>query len=199
MNNVTQKQMEDHLLISRYGDFQLTDGIRPDIGSVPMQGFKHMMYKDVPCTLGCISKEFVLEVFYEMLDLMDGEVFVVLESSHDRFTEDGHYDYCRDGIDLSVLRSILVDYEDLIVDDGQFGIAIFAFTDGNPIEVQLDEHKSLIGYGNCGDKFDQIFEMYGLVCNEGLQSISEMDHIHISSDVFYDKFLELKNLLGIDE
>lgn len=198
MNNTTHKQLEDHLEISKYGDFQLSDGIRPYMGCVPMQGFKHKMWKDIPAVLGSVSKEIILEIFYEMLDLMNGEINVILESSHDIFDGDSHYNYFREGMDLTILRSILVEYEDLLVDDGQFGIAVWNFGDKYPVEIQLDEHKVLICYGKNIEKFEQIFEMYGLVCNENLQVLSEMTHVHISSEDFHQRFLELKNLIGVE-
>ena len=48
---------------------------------------------------------------------------MVLETSHNREGR-GHVDLYREHIDLPVLKSILCDYEDLLLNDGCTGIAV---------------------------------------------------------------------------
>lgn len=190
--SITKEQLQN-CIIDKYGDFHLTDGIRT-LDLYPKQGFKHYKNKEFSAVVASISKEILLEIFYEMLDLLENGIYVILCSSHDKFLEDGCHEYWREGIDKSVLESILIDYEDLMLNDGLFEISIF---DENKNEIQFDGHKALVGYG-CVDKFDQIFEMHGLVCDESLQLIQESSHVHLSEEKFYDKFLDLKIDLGME-
>ncbi len=189
--NITEKQLQN-CKISKYGDFCLSDGVRT-FDLHPKQGFKHYKDNRFSAVIASVSKEILLEIFYEMLEVLEDDIYVVLQSGHDKFSEDIH-ECWREGINKSVLKSILIDYENLILNDGLFGISIF---DENRYEIQFDDHKALIGYG-CIEKFDQIFEMYGLVCDENLELIQESTHVHLSGGKFYSKFLELKVELGIE-
>ena len=58
----------------------------------------------------------------------------------------GHVDLYREHIDLPVLKSILYDFEELLLNDGCTGIAVL--NPHMPLEVQFDEHKLLIAYGH---------------------------------------------------
>ena len=150
--SLTEEQLEVHLGVARYGDFLLTGAIRPsyDLQVVPRQGYRHDVYRDeesrasVPVLMGAASSEHLFEVFMDLLDPLGSEVDVVLETSHNRQRR-GHLDLYREHIDMPVLKSILWDYEDLLVNDGCTGIAIL--NPGIPQEVQFDEHKLLIVYG----------------------------------------------------
>ena len=57
-----------------------------------------------------------------MIDCLGPVVDVVLESSH-KSTAD-HEDLYREHIDMPVLKSILLEYEDLLLNDGCTGIAV---------------------------------------------------------------------------
>ncbi len=98
---------------------------------------------------------------------------------------------------MPVLKSILYDYEDLLLNDGCTGIAVL--NPGTPQEVQFDEHKLLIVYGNdlsavrtgsCSDRC--------VICNDQMKFITEAEHVHSSSDQYFDQFEELRMRLGID-
>ena len=78
---------------------------------------------DVPVLMAAASKEQLFEVFMDLLDPLGSEVDVVLETSHNRQSR-GHVDLYREHIDLPVLKSILWDYEDLLLNDGCTGIAV---------------------------------------------------------------------------
>ena len=70
-------------------------------------------------------------------------VDVVLETSHER--RGSHQDMYREDIDMPVLKSTLYDFEDLLLGDGCTGMAVL--NPDIPMEVQRDEHKLLIMYG----------------------------------------------------
>ena len=149
---LNEEELEAHLGVARYGNFMLTDAVRPsyDLQVVPTQGFRHDAYRDeqsrtnVPVLMAAVSAERLFETFMDLLDPLGGVVDVVLETSHCG-DEQGHTDLYREHIDAPVLKSILWEYEDLLVNDGCTGIAVL--NPGIPQEIQFDEHKLLIVYG----------------------------------------------------
>jgi len=201
--SVNDEALEAHLGVVRYGNFVLTDAVRPsfDLQVVPMQGYRHDVYHDaenktsVPVLMGAASNERVFETFLELLDPLGFEVDVVLETSHSRNNR-GHTDLYREHIDLPVLKSILYEYEDLLLNDGCTGIAVL--NPNIPQEVQFDEHKLLIVYGdNLGD-YESIFQQHAVACREEMKFITEAEHVHSSSDYYQQQFDELKMRLGMD-
>jgi hypothetical protein len=202
--DLTEEQLETHLGISRYGSFVLTDAVRPsyDLQVVPSAGYRHDVYKDresgveIPVLMASASRETIIDLFIDMLDPLGQEVDVVLETSHEA-NGGGHRDLLREQIDLPVLKSILFDYEDLLLDDGCTGVAVL--NPGIPLEVQFDEHKLLIMYGHDLSDFEDVLSNHGVDCSDTIRFITEAEHVHSSSDEFSRKFDELRFRLGIDE
>ena len=201
--HLTEDQLETHLRIARYGKFTLTDAVRPsyDLQVVPQAGFRHDSYKDadtgveIPVVMAAASRETVLDLFFELLNPMGTEVDVVLESSHDS-DHGSHNDLVREAIDLPVLKSILMDYEDLLLDDGCMGIAVL--NPNIPMEVQFDEHKLLIAYGQDLNAIKGTLIDHYVDCHEDMRFITEAEHVHSSSEEFFERLCELKYDLGID-
>lgn len=201
---LTEEELEAHLGVVRYGDFVLTDAVRPsyDLQVVPSQGYRHDMYRDeeshtqVPVLMGAATNRRLFDVFLDLLDPLGFEVDVVLETSHNRSAR-GHVDLYREHIDMPVLKSILCDYEDLLLNDGCTGIAVL--NPAVPLEVQFDEHKLLICYGQELEPFEQIFQEHRVACKDQMKFITEAEHVHSSSDDYYRQFEELKCRLGMDE
>ncbi|MFN0051615.1 MAG: hypothetical protein ACKV0T_05450 [Planctomycetales bacterium] len=202
--NLTEDQLEAHMKIARYGDFVLSDAIRPsfDLQVVPSAGYRHDVYKDketgvdIPVLMAAASRRELFDLFLELLDPLGHEVDVVLETSHDRKSR-GHDDLYREHIDLPVLKSTLCDFEDLLLDDGCTGIAVL--NPGIPLEVQFDEHKLLIMYGQDLSEFEDLLDNAGLPRREDMQFITEAEHVHSSSDELLREFDKLKYRLGLDE
>ena len=200
---LTDEQLEAHLNVCRYGSFVLTEAVRPsfDLQVVPSQGFRHDCFVDeetkvrVPVLMASATKEELFDTFLELLDPLGNEVDVVLETSHNRDTK-GHVDLYREHIDLPVLKSTLYDYEDLLLNDGCTGIAVL--NPHTPLEVQFDEHKLLIAYGQELGAFEQVFRGRGVPCNDQMKFITEAEHVHSSSDHYHRQFEELKTRLGMD-
>jgi hypothetical protein len=201
--NVSEDQLEAHLNIAKYGNFVLTDAVRPsyDLQVVPQSGFRHDVYQDadtgikIPVVMGAASRENVLDLFLELLDPLGNEVDMVLETSHDR--NSGHVDLYRENIDLPVLKSILYDFEELLLNDGCLGIAVL--NPRIPYEVQFDEHKLLIVYGKHLSEFENTFRSYSIDCNEEIRFITEAEHVHSSSEEYFEQFQQLRYRLGIDD
>ena len=201
--HLSEEELEAHLGVQRYGDFQLTDAVRPsyDLQVLPHQGYRHDVYHDesantsVPVIMAAASSEVLFEVFMELLEPLGNEMDVVLETSHNR-EGGGHEDLYREHIDAPVLKSVLWDYEDLLLNDGCTGIAVL--NPGVPQEVQFDEHKLLIVYGQPLEAFESILESYKVRCRDDIKFITEAEHVHSSSDQYGQQFEELRMRLGMD-
>lgn len=200
---LTEDELEAHLGVSRYGDFELTDAIRPSYGLevVPRQGFRHDVYRDeesqsdVPVIMAAASKGQLLETFMDLLEPLGPTVDVVLETSHGH-SSGGHTDLYREHIDMPILQSILWDFEELLTNDGCTGVAVL--NPRAPQEVQLDEHKLLIVYGNELTPYEGVLIDHHVDCDENLRFITEAEHVHSTTDDFVEQFEELKMRLGMD-
>ena len=201
--NLTNEQIESHLKIAHYDGFTLTDAVRPafDLAVVPRSGYRHDRYRDessgidIPVLMASASREELFDLFMDLLDPFGGEVDVVLETSHEK--HDGyHEDLCREGIDLPVLKSILFDFEDMLLNDGCTGIAVC--NSQSHREVQFDEHKLLIIYGYELNEFESVLVEHGLDFDDEMKFITEAEHVHSSSDEFSRQFQELRYRLGLD-
>jgi len=201
--HLTVEQLEAHLQVNRYGDFVLTDAIRPsyDLKIVPRQGYRHDRYdtKDgsppLPVVMASASREILFELFMDLIEPLGSTVDVVLETSHLR-RGSGHEDLYREHIDMPVLKSILWDFEDLLLNDGCTGIAVI--NPRTPHEVQFEEHKLLICYGRPTNMFEKILAAHGVPCDETIRFLTEAEHVHSSSEKYYQRFQELRRALGLD-
>lgn len=201
--NLSEDQLDTHLKIARYGKFTLTDAVRPsyDLQVVPQAGYRHDFYLDkesgikIPVIMAAASREVLFDLYMDLLDPLGYEVDVVLETSHDR--RGSHHDLYREDIDMPVLKSTFYDFEELLLGDGCTGMAVL--NPEIPMEVQLDEHKLLMIYGQELVDFEDILDDYGLVCNEDLKFITEAEHVHSSTEDFARQFEQMKFRLGIDD
>lgn len=200
---LTEEELEAHLGVASYGDFRLTDAVRPsyDLQIVPTQGYRHDVYHDeesktsVPVLMASATNTELFEVFMDLLDHLGSVVDVVLETSHNRQSR-GHVDLYREHIDMPVLKSILWDYEDLLLNDGCTGIAVL--NPGEQKEIQFDEHKLLIVYGEGLAPFERTLADRSVPCQDDIKFITEAEHIHSSSDYYRQQFEELTIRLGME-
>jgi hypothetical protein len=196
--------MTAHLRVARYGDFVLTDAIRPalHLPVLPRQGYRKGTYRDaatglrVPVLAAAVSRERLFDVFLELLEQLGPTVDVVMETSH--HTEgSGHRDLYREGIDAPVLLSHFCDYEDLLLNDGCTGAAVIAAA--GPMEVQFDEHKLLVVYAHDLSPFEAVLGRYGVERHDNLKLITEGEHLHSSAQHFLEQFEQLCYRLGVAE
>ena len=201
--NLSEEELEAHMRVTRFGEFTLSDAVRPsyDLQVVPCQGYRHDRYRDeqaridVPVLMAAVSCERIFDTFLDMLDPLGLVVDVVLESSHQQQRQ-RHTDFYREHIDLPVLKSIFYDYEDLLLNDGCTGVAVL--NPAIPLEVQFDEHKLLIIYGEELAPFEEILLQHAIRQDETIRFITEAEHVHSSSDLYAQQFDELKFRLGMD-
>ena len=83
-----------------------------------------------------------------------------------------------------------------MTNDGCTGIAVL--NPRMPHEVQFDEHKLLIVYGNGLNAYEDILDSYRIPCEENIRFITEAEHVHSSCDRYAQQFELLKTDLGMD-
>jgi len=200
---LSDEELETHLCVDKYDRFKLTGAVRPsyDLKVKPAQGYRHDVYRDdetgsdVPVLMAAASAEILFDVFMELIEPLGNEVDVVLETSHSQ-SPDGHEDLYRENIDMPVLQSLLWEFEDMLTHDGCTGIAVV--NPKTPQEVQFDEHKLLIVYGEPLAGYETILKNAGVEHNADLSFITEAEHVHSSTGGYARKFDELTVRLGID-
>jgi hypothetical protein len=197
------EELEAHLGVARYGDFELSDAVRPsyNLEVVPSAGFRHDTYHDeenksqVPVLMAAVTQSLVMDTFMALIENLGDTVDVVLETSHGNGSQ-GHTDLYREHIDMPILQSTLWDFEDLLVNDGCTGIAVL--NPRLPQEVQLDEHKLLIVYGKDLRKYELAMVDNHVPCREDMRFITEAEHVHSTCERYVEEFAELRIRLGMD-
>lgn len=187
-----------------YGNFEFTDAVRPSPKAKvrPSQGFRYDKYVDeeskteIPVIMAAASREVLYSVFMQLIQQLGPVVDVVLETSHEHEVT-GHCDLFREQIDLPILTSILMEYEEMLLHDGCTGIAVL--NPQTPQEVQFDEHKLLIMYGNPLESFEKVLEQHGINCEPAMHFITEGEHIHASNQFYREQFDLLCNTLGTEK
>ena len=190
-----------HVSQNRYGDFLLTDAVRPGPGIAvpPREGYRLSRFRDaetgicLPVLGAAVSAERLFDVFLELLDPLGPSVHVVLETSHGS-RGDRHMDLRRGDVDLPVLMSYFCEFEDLLLNDGCTGVAVVSAA--RRIEVQLDEHKLLFVYARDLKPFRRVLRRFGVVRDNDIQLIAEAAHLHHSDARYEDEFQQLAARLG---
>jgi len=201
---VSSEKLAAHLQVDRYGDFWLTEAIRPapQLPIVPRQGFRIDVYRDaeakleVPVLAAAVSRERLFDLFLDLLGPLGNTVDVVLETSHDSH-DATHRDLLREHIDMPVLMSHFCDYEDLLLHDGCTGVAVISATEA--MEVQFDEHKLLVVYAQDLEPFERILRQHGIDRNDRLKLITEGEHMHSSQPGHQESFEQLACRIGVCE
>jgi hypothetical protein len=197
-------QLSAHLRVNRYGNFTLTDAVRPGPGLNvrPREGYRVEIYRDrkaklrLPMLSAAVSAERVFDTFLSLIEAVGEQVHVVLESSHGAGT-DQHRDLRRSHIDMPVLASHFCEFEDLLTHDGCTGVAVLA--DGQPVEVQFDEHKLFHVYAPDLRPFRRVLKGLGVRRRKLLPLISEAEHLHHSTDAYADEFRQLCLRVGVGD
>jgi hypothetical protein len=201
---VSSELLAAHLRIDRYGDFRLTDAVRPAPGGAirPREGFRRDVFRDpraglkVPLLAAAVSRERLFDVFLSLLEPLGPIVDLILETSHDSRGAT-HRDLFREHIDLPVLMSTLCDFEDLLLNDGCTGVAVIAAS--GPMEVQFDEHKLLVAYAHDLAPFERVLLDSGIPRDDRLKLITEAEHLHSTDPRHADAFDRLCNRVGVGE
>ena len=204
-------ELESHLATIKYGNFTLTDAVRPsfDLKIIPEQGYKHDRIKLgthasrhtgsrwlTPILVVSVSQEQLFDTFLDMLDPLGDTVNIILETSHS-YAGAHRTGLHRDYIDLPVLKSFLYDHEELLLNDGCTGISVHS--PKNSTEVRFDEHKLIIARAKSLSSFEKILHWHGIPQNETMKLITDAEHVHITRDAYIQHFKTLQVALGMDE
>jgi hypothetical protein len=202
--DVNAKKLTAHLQVDRYGDFWLTEAIRPslDLQVVPRQGFRLDTYRDVrvgievPVLVAAVSRERLFDLFLDLLDPLGDAVDVVLETSH---ASEGasHQDLYREQIDLPIFKSYCCDFEEVLLNDGCTGVAVIGTS--APMEVQFDEHKLLVVYARQLEPFERVVREAGVPRDDQMKLITEGEHLHSSEPRHAAEFEQFCYRLGVGE
>jgi hypothetical protein len=202
-SGVPQEDLDRFLSVSHYGDFELTEAIRPayDLRILPQQGYRIDMYMDkqrmrkIPVLMAAVTRAQLFQVFMDLTDHFSDVVDVVLETRHHSPNEK-HTDLYREHIDRPVLQSTLWGYEDLLTNDGDTGIAVV--NQAIQEEVQFDEHKLLSVYADQLSRYEAVLRQYRIAYRAQMRFIAEDEHMHTSSEEYYEQFQALRAQLGLD-
>jgi hypothetical protein len=206
-------ELESHLATVAYGNFTLTDAIRPslDLTIIPEQGYKYDRLKLgdgitsfrrtnsrwlMPILVASVSVERLFETFLDLLDPLGDTVNIVLETSH-YYSGAYRTGLHREHIDLPILKSFLYDHEDMLLNDGCTGISVFA--PKLRAEVKFDEHKLIFVYAKSLLPFEKILRRHNIQPNESMPLLTDAEHVHITRDEYFQQFKTLQMTLGIDE
>jgi len=201
---VNPEKLVSHLQVDHYGDFWLTEAIRPSLNLeiVPREGYRVDTFRDeqagleVPVLVAAVSRERLFDLFLEFLDPLGEVVDVVVETSH--ASEGGaHQDLYREQIDLPVLKSHCCDFEEILLHDGCTGVAVIGAE--GPMEVQFDEHKLLVVYARNLKPFERILRSAGLKRDDKLKVITEAEHLHSTEPQYAAAFEHFCYRLGVGE
>lgn len=187
----------------QFGRFRLTEAIRPTAnnGVRPTQGFRYDKYLDqefrteIPVIMASASSEILFPLFVQLVQRLGDTVDVVLETSHEHDST-GHCDLFREQIEIPILTSALWDFEELLLNDGCTGIAVI--NPRTPQEIQFDEHKMLIMYGQPLESFEHLLEEFEVPFKPTIRFITEGEHVHASSAEYHREFQRLAACLGTE-
>lgn len=199
---MTSDSLETHLQVKRYGDFTLTDAVRPslEVPIRPREGYRMEVFRDrasqirLPMLFASVSAEKLFDTFLALLEPLGDTVHVVLESSHGKRNGE-HVDFRRNRIDTPVLASYFCDFEDLLLNDGCTGVAVLSAR--APMEVQFDEHKLFTVYAPKVNPFRRALKSMGIRQRRILPMLCEAEHLHYSNDEYADQFDQLAMRLGV--
>jgi hypothetical protein len=186
------------------GGFQLSPAIIPMPDSLwrPREAYRSGIHRvgnrKVPTLAATISAERILPVFLDLVAPMGPSVDVVLETGHGS-REGKHRDLAREGIDLTVLSSHLLDFEDYLLADGLTGLVVCSQADRPLQEVQLDEHKVLVVYAYDLRPFIEVMNRHGIREEREMMLILEDEHAHRSRPEHPSMFQTLATRLSMSE
>lgn len=197
--------VSQHPTTGCYNGFQLTSAIRPAPGRpiLPREGYRITDYRNpqngpqIPMLAAAVSRDRLFDVFIELLEHVGDTADVVLESHHERRNEnDRPRHFVREYIDIPVLQSYCYEYQEVILDDGCFGLAIV--DPKLPCEIQFDDHKLLLVYSRKLGVFEAVMDRFGILRDDSLMLISEGPHLHSTRTALADRFDRFRYCLNAE-
>lgn len=196
---ITKDQFEASCRDSRYGNFILTDAIRP-LSILPMSGYKFSFAigteadpeELVPLMSAAVSAEKVFRVFMECLDLSEDIV-----SLNVRFCDmnDVTHSYLREDMLLSELKPMLSYFKKMITHDGFVTLAVVS---DDIYAVSIDDHKIIRIYGETiFEQFEDVMNRNDIYENQSLQFVDDGEHLHFSAVGELERLQEFLDAAGL--
>ncbi len=175
---------------------------------VPERGFKRLEHtpirselmphpKPIPVYSIAVEQAKIFALFMELLKPLGEDLSVILTSSHKAEPDMGPREFWSGSHDSLALQSALLDYEDLLTQDGFSGVSV---TDANEgCEVMFTEDKTLHCYGNNGimGQFHRILHRHDVYYRPELKILSEsVFHVHRTTSEYRLRFLKLVDEIG---
>lgn len=198
---ITNEMIQEAMNNRSFGDFTLSPAVVffKDGDMIPSEGYKvekrvmpggHVQSRMVVSA----SAEKVLDVFDEFVSLLGENCSVVVE---DFRAENGdHVDHFAYYKDTFVVRSILLDFEDLLTNDGFVGLAVWS--EAAQAEVQLNRHKIIQIFAKDTSRFEQVLAEFDIEENPELRFFFEHFYLLVSTEAGDSAVEALKDRLCID-
>ncbi len=200
------RELDRHLHREIYGTFELSKGIRPEPGFIPQEGYCFDHYEDqdsgekIPVIVCAATREKLFNIFTELSCALaeqardqGGALDLLLESTHPRYGSYAALFRVAD-IDLPIVQSTLLDFEDLLVNDGRTGVAMSSSDVLS--EIKFCEHKLITIYGNeLRSRYEPILRGFSVPFDPSLTIIAQHPHAHASNDMYEQRFGELVSRL----
>jgi len=198
---ITKDMIQEAMKNKTFGNFTLPPAVVffKDGDVIPSEGYK-VEKRIMPDgniqsrILVSASVEKVLDMFNEFIALLGDTCGVVLEDF--RTDKGDHIDHFAYYKDTFVVRSILLDFEELLLNDGFVGLAVWS--EMAQAEVQLTMHKVIQIYARDISPFQQVLAEFGIQEDTELRFFFEDFYMLLSTDVGDFAVEALKNRLCID-
>ncbi len=181
---ISPEMIEEALANRTYGDFTMTPAVVffKDGDAIPSEGYKidKRMIADgriqSRITISA-SAEKILDLFDDLVKRLGDTCGIAVEDYRAKQGHVDHYAYSRDTF---LIRSILVDFEEFILNDGLVGIAIW--NDFEQAEIQLTVYKIIVVYAFDISCFISVLDSYGLQEDSELRFYFENFHQLLGTD-----------------
>ncbi len=163
-------------------DLEFTSACFPDISRCPAahfrQGYRHRIVERARQIEAAVTRSRLLFTFRTLVESLGDTLHVILASFHGG--RDNPRIFWRYHIDRPVLERTIIDFEDLLLEDGCTGIWVVRAGGAGSLKdaVLLDDHKCIVVTAKRLDTFEGILQTLGLVADEGLHVITDVCHVH---------------------
>jgi len=198
---ITEDMIQEAMQNKTYGNFTLTPAVVlfKDGDVIPSEGYKveKLVMSDDNIRsriLVSASAEKILDIFDECISLLGDTCSIVLEDF--RTDKGDHIDHFAYYKDTFIVRSVLFDFEELLLNDGFVGLAIWSET--AQAEVQLTMHKIILVYAADISRFKAALASFGIKEDPELRFFFEDFHLLVSTEAGNTAIETLKDRLYID-
>lgn len=198
---ITEEMIQEAMKNRTIGDFTLTPAVVffKDGDVIPSRGYK--IEKEAMSNgqirsrmLVSASAEDVLDIFDDFIALLGESCSVVVEDF--RTNNGDHVDHFAHHKETFIVRSILLDFDEFLLNDGFVGLAIWS--EMAQAEVQLTMHKIIQVFARDTIPFQQVLTGYGINEDPELRFFFEDFYMLVSTEAGDAAVEALKDRLCLD-